>query len=163
MKKVASFLVEKRKILLCLFLVLAAVSLPLMGQVRINYDLTKYLSAESRMKQGMQLMEQEFGPSDSSQLMVMIPDLSASEKEDILHDLEVPSVVPRSNVCESLCIFSLVLAQILGVVDILPESSLCHRSRNNNIVGNTTAVSPLVSVVSKLNVSSTSRNVHQVS
>ena len=87
MKKVASFLVEKRKILLCLFLVLAAVSLPLMGQVRINYDLTKYLSAESRMKQGMQLMEHEFGPSDSSQLRVMIPDLSDSEKEEILHDL----------------------------------------------------------------------------
>ena len=87
MKKVASFLVEKRKILLCLFLVLAAVSLPLMGQVRINYDLTKYLSAESRMKQGMQLMEQEFGPSDSSQLRVMIPDLSDSEKEDVLHEL----------------------------------------------------------------------------
>ncbi len=87
MKKVASFLVEKRKILLCLFLVLAAVSLPLMGQVRIHYDLSKYLSAESRMKQGMQLMEQEFGPSDSSQLRVMIPDLSASEKEEILHDL----------------------------------------------------------------------------
>ena len=87
MKKVASFLVEKRKILLCLFLVLAAVSLPLMGQVRINYDLTKYLSAESRMKQGMQLMEQEFGPSDSSQLRVMIPDLSDSEKEDVFHEL----------------------------------------------------------------------------
>ena len=78
MKKVASFLVEKRKILLCLFLVLAAVSLPLMGQVRINYDLTKYLASEARMKQGMQLMEHEFGPSDSSQLRVMIPDLSAS-------------------------------------------------------------------------------------
>ena len=87
MKKMASFLVANRKILLCLFLVLAAVSLPLMGQVRINYDLTKYLSAESRMKQGMQLMEQEFGPSDSSQLRVMIPDLSDSEKEDILHEL----------------------------------------------------------------------------
>ena len=87
MKKAASFLVEKRKILLCLFLVLAAVSLPLMGQVRINYDLTQYLSAESRMKQGMQLMEQEFGPSDSSQLRVMIPDLSDPEKEEIFRDL----------------------------------------------------------------------------
>ena len=87
MKKAASFLVEKRKILLCLFLVLAAVSLPLMGQVRINYDLSKYLSSESRMKQGMQLMEQEFGPSASSQLRVMIPDLSDAEKEDVLQDL----------------------------------------------------------------------------
>ena len=89
MKKAASFLVEKRKILLCLFLVLAAVSLPLMRQVRINYDLTQYLSAESRMKQGMQLMEQEFGPSDSSQLRVMIPDLSDPEKEEIFRDLSM--------------------------------------------------------------------------
>ena len=87
MKKVASFLVEKRKILLCLFLVLAAVSLPLMSHVRINYDLTKYLSAESRMKQGIQLMEQEFGPLNSSQLRVMIPDLSDTEKEEILREL----------------------------------------------------------------------------
>ena len=87
MKKIASFLVEKRKILLCLFLVLAAASLPLMGQVRINYDLTKYLSEDSRMKQGMQLMEQEFGASDSSNLRVMIPCLSDSEKEDIFREL----------------------------------------------------------------------------
>ena len=89
MNKIASFLVEKRKILLCLFLVLAAISLPLMGQVRINYDLTKYLSAESRMKQGMQLMEQEFGPSESSQLRVMLPDLSETEQEEIRHELSL--------------------------------------------------------------------------
>ena len=87
MKKFASFLAEKRTILLCLFLALAAVSLPLMGQVHINYDLTKYLSADSRMKQGMQLMEQEFGPSDSSRLRVMLPDLSETEQEEILQEL----------------------------------------------------------------------------
>ena len=60
MKSIASFLTDKRKMLLCFFLILAAVCLPLAGMVNINYDLTKYLSADSRMKQGMELMEQEF-------------------------------------------------------------------------------------------------------
>ena len=83
MKKAASFLVEKRKILLCIFLVLAAVSLPLAGTVNINYDLTKYLSADSHMKQGMELMAQEFGPTDSSRLRVMFTGLPEEEKEEI--------------------------------------------------------------------------------
>ena len=75
MKSIASFLTDKRKILLCFFLVLAAVSLPLAGMVNINYDLTKYLSADSRMKQGMELMEQEFGTEESSRLRVMFSGL----------------------------------------------------------------------------------------
>ena len=83
MKKFASFLVDKRKILLCFFLVLAAVSLPLAGMVNINYDLTEYLGSDSRMKQGMQLMEQEFGSAASSGLRVMFSGLEEGEKEDI--------------------------------------------------------------------------------
>ena len=83
MKKFASFLVDKRKILLCFFLVLAAVSLPLAGMVNINYDLTEYLGSDSRMKQGMQLMEQEFGAAASSGLRVMFSGLEEGEKEDI--------------------------------------------------------------------------------
>ena len=59
MKKMASFLVDHRRIFLCLFLLLAAVSLALAGQVRINYDLTEYLPEDSRMKQGIRRMEQE--------------------------------------------------------------------------------------------------------
>ena len=95
MKKAASFLVEKRKILFCLFLALAAASLLLMGRVRINYDLTKYLSADSRMKQGMQLMEQAFGSSPSSQLRVMFPDLPDEEKTGILRELADMESVSR--------------------------------------------------------------------
>ena len=89
MKKTASFLVEKRKILFCLFLALAASSLLLMGHVRINYDLTKYLSADSRMKQGIRLMDSEFGSASASQLRIMFPDLSEDEKPQILEDLAV--------------------------------------------------------------------------
>ena len=83
MKSIASFLVNKRKILLCFFLILAAVSLPLAGMVNINYDLTKYLSADSRMKQGMELMEQEFGTEESSRLRVMFSGLEEEEKKEI--------------------------------------------------------------------------------
>ena len=83
MKKIAAFLVEKRRILLCLFLALAAVCALLAPRVRINYDLTEYLPADSRMKQGIQRMEQEFGREDSSQLRVMLPGLNEAEKEEV--------------------------------------------------------------------------------
>ncbi|MCR5461389.1 MAG: MMPL family transporter, partial [Acetatifactor sp.] len=82
MKKTAAFLVNRRHILLCFFLLLAAISLPLAGRVRINYDLSQYLPADSRMKQGMRLMEQEFGPSVSSQLRVMFRGLTEEEKSE---------------------------------------------------------------------------------
>ena len=83
MKKAAAFLVDKRRLFLCFFLVLAAVSILLIPQVRINYDLTQYLPADSRMKQGMQLMEQEFGPVESSRLRVMFTGLSEEEKKEV--------------------------------------------------------------------------------
>ena len=91
MKKAAAFLVRKRRLFLGVFLALMGVSLLLIGQVRINYDLTKYLPADSPMKQGIQLMEQEFGRTASSRLRVMLHDLSEEEKEEVrswLSDLE---------------------------------------------------------------------------
>ena len=84
MNRAAEFLVRKRKILLGLFLVLTIASLFLAGQVKVNYDLTKYLPDGSRMKEGTRLMEQEFGKEASSRLRVMIPGLSETEKEEVL-------------------------------------------------------------------------------
>ena len=83
MKKAASFLVDKRRFFLCAFLVLTAVSLILISRVKINYDLTQYLPGDSRMKQGIRLMEEEFGPASSSQLRVMLPGLTEEEKEEV--------------------------------------------------------------------------------
>ena len=83
MKKAADLLVDKRRILLCFFLVLAAVSLPLAGKVRINYDLAAYLPEDSHMKQGMELMEGEFGQASASQLRVMLTGLSEEEKTEV--------------------------------------------------------------------------------
>ena len=84
MKKAAALLVDKRYIFLSLFLALAAVCLLLAGQVRVNYDLAEYLPPDSGMKQGMRLMEQEFGETPSSRLRVMLPGLSEEEKPEIL-------------------------------------------------------------------------------
>ena len=84
MKRTAAFLVNRRRILLAFFLALAAVSLVLAGRVTINYDLTEYLPEDSRMKQGMQLMEGEFGPAVSSDLRVMLTGLSEEEKAEAL-------------------------------------------------------------------------------
>ena len=81
MGRLTAFLVEKRKLLLCMFLILAAVSLLLIGHISINYDLTKYLPADSNMKQGIKLMEQEFGPGVTSNLRVMLSGLSEEEKK----------------------------------------------------------------------------------
>ena len=83
MKKAAAFLVEKRRIFLGFFLVLAAVSFLLAGRVRINYDLAQYLPAESGMKQGMQRMEGEFGKEVSSVLRVMFTGITEDEEEEI--------------------------------------------------------------------------------
>ena len=96
MKKTAAFLVDNRKRFLCLFLILAAASLLSAGRVRINYDLTRYLPADSHMREGMALMEREFGPASSSALRVMFKGLSETEKAAVfsrLSDLAQPSAV----------------------------------------------------------------------
>ena len=84
MKKAAAFLVDQRKILLGLFLALAAVSLLLIARVNINYDLTRYLPADSHMREGIRLMEQEFGQEASSDLRVMIGGLTEEERDIVL-------------------------------------------------------------------------------
>lgn len=82
MKKTASFLVEKRLILFILFLALASVSLLLATQVKTNYDLAEYLPDDSRMKQGMRIMEQAFGPTAASDLRVMLTGLTEAEQAE---------------------------------------------------------------------------------
>ena len=87
MKKAARLLVGKRRAFFGFFLLLAAVSLFFAGQVRINYDLAEYLPDQSGMKQGMRLMEQEFGKEVSSGLRVMFTGLAEQEKEGIYQEL----------------------------------------------------------------------------
>lgn len=83
MKKIANFLVDKRHIILTIFLLFAGISGFLMGKVSLNYDMTKYLPEDFSMKKGMDIMEKEFGEEHSSSLRVMFSNLSETEKTEI--------------------------------------------------------------------------------
>ena len=90
MKKLASFLVDKRYVVLILILILAVISAMLIPQVEVNNDMTKYLAEDSPMRQGLNIMEDEFPDSDSEQsIRVMFTGLSEEEKADVLSELEV--------------------------------------------------------------------------
>ena len=58
-----------RAIELC-FAAMTLISLFLMPFVRVNYDLTEYLPASAASKQGLDLMEQEFGYPGTARIMI---------------------------------------------------------------------------------------------
>ena len=60
MKKAASFLTKHRYIIASVMIVLTIVCVALAFTVPINRDRTKYLADESRMKQGLAIMESSF-------------------------------------------------------------------------------------------------------
>lgn len=85
MRKISSFLVDKRKTVLIVFLVLTVICAVLMTQVGINSDMTKYLPADSSMKQGLDIVEEEFPAASSFNLM--IEGLKEGEKEQVAEEL----------------------------------------------------------------------------
>ena len=89
MNKLSDFIVNKRKPLLAVILLLAIICGILMTKVYINSDLTKYLSDESQMKQGLDVMGEEFPDEVTlNTIRVMVDDLSAKEKTEVLTTLE---------------------------------------------------------------------------
>ncbi len=89
MNKIATFLVKSRYILLTIFLLMAAASFFLMQKVNINEDMSKYLPASSKMKEGTKELAKEFpNMSEPSTIRVMFDDLSDSQKENVLVQLK---------------------------------------------------------------------------
>lgn len=88
MKKITNFIVEKRNIILFLFLILTGVCFYTMNKVTINYELSSYLPKTSETRKGMDLMEEEFTTDETSSLNVMFEDLSSEEKTTILEELK---------------------------------------------------------------------------
>lgn len=88
MKKITNFIVEKRNIILIIFLILSGISLFMSQKVNINYDIAKYLPSTSETRIGMNIMESEFDEEKSSSLNLMFKDLKETEKEEILDNLE---------------------------------------------------------------------------
>ncbi|MBP3719742.1 MAG: MMPL family transporter, partial [Clostridia bacterium] len=88
MKRAARWIVRHRLPLTAVLLALSAVCGLLSFQVPINADMTKYLPADSAMKQGMDVMEREFGSlSLPPTLRVMIENLPAEEEAGALETL----------------------------------------------------------------------------
>ncbi len=89
MKKIADFLVEKRKLVLAVVLLLTVISAVLMTKVNIITDMTEFLPDNSSMKQGIDVMEEEFADMElSNTIRVMFTDLPQEEKKDIKEQLE---------------------------------------------------------------------------
>ena len=88
MKKITNFIVDKRYIILFLFLILSSISLFLSSKVKINYDIAKYLPADSEIRTGMDIMENEFEKIKSSSFNLMFKGLNDKEKIIIYEQLE---------------------------------------------------------------------------
>ena len=85
MKKIASFIVNKRYIVLGVMLALCIVSAMLIPKVNVNTDMTKYLPDDFSMKIGMDIMNEEFPAMDSSQtIRVMATGLDEAQRKELL-------------------------------------------------------------------------------
>ncbi|MCL2121480.1 MAG: MMPL family transporter [Clostridiales bacterium] len=89
MRKIANFIVEHRILTLIMVLTAAAFCGMLALRVDINSDMTKYLSESSSMKQGMDVMQEEFPDlEDRYTIRVMFSGLPYAEKPAIKAELE---------------------------------------------------------------------------
>lgn len=88
MDKIANFLINKRLYIFIVMVVLAMGSVFLIFQTKINYDLTKYLPADSEMKKGIDLMASEFDDELTSHIRIVITGLDTTEKMEIKDLLE---------------------------------------------------------------------------
>lgn len=77
MKKISAFIVKIRYFLLAFWVVATAVSIFLIPRVKIEYDTTVYLPENTRVKQSLRVMEEEFGLT--GQASVMIEDVDPVE------------------------------------------------------------------------------------
>lgn len=94
MRKLSGFLVEKRRVVFIVMMLLSAVSLFLIPKVRVNTDMTKYLPKSSPMKQGIDIMAGEFAQmSVPDTVRVMFRGVPEEEREKLLAEMkETPHV-----------------------------------------------------------------------
>lgn len=88
LKKVVDFLTKKRLLIFIITIILAIGSGIAMLFVNINEDMTKYLPEDSQMKQGMDIMENEFETTTTNETFkIMFEDLESNEKQTIFEEL----------------------------------------------------------------------------
>ncbi|MDR0813018.1 MAG: MMPL family transporter [Oscillospiraceae bacterium] len=80
MNRISGFLVKYGKVILALFIALAAVCGMLMTKVTVNSDMTRYLPDSSPVKTGIAVLQSEF--PDASLFNIMVKDLPDGDKQD---------------------------------------------------------------------------------
>ncbi len=88
MRKITDFIINKRHLILILFIIFTIVSGILSTKVKINHDIAEYLPDTSETRIGMDIMEEEFSETETSSLNIMFENLSNEEKQKIKNDLE---------------------------------------------------------------------------
>lgn len=87
MKKIVNFIIEKRFLMLTLFILCAIFCVFLSSKVNINYDIANYLPKSSNVKKGLDIMNSEF-ISDSSSFYIMFDDLDDDEKLKTFYEIK---------------------------------------------------------------------------
>lgn len=83
MNKIAGFIVNHKKTILILFLIIFVISLILMLNVGQNYDMSKYLPKNSNSKKGIDVLEKEYAYNGQANLLLSgltIPEIIQYEK-----------------------------------------------------------------------------------
>ena len=88
MKKITDFIVDKRYFILGLFIIFTITCFFLSSNVKINYDIAKYLPLSSKVRIGNNIMDKEFKNVETSTLNIMFQDLKSDEKVKIKEELE---------------------------------------------------------------------------
>ncbi|MDE7380168.1 MAG: MMPL family transporter, partial [Clostridia bacterium] len=70
MKKLASFIIDKKNYIIIIFIALIAYCIWGMGQVKVEYDITTYLPSNTDTKQALDIMEDEFVTFGSAKFML---------------------------------------------------------------------------------------------
>lgn len=70
MDKIANFIVEHRKKIGVAFIIIIAISLLLIPQVKINYDLSEYIPNNTQSKVALDMVKNEFGMQSIARVMI---------------------------------------------------------------------------------------------
>jgi len=113
MKAFGNFIVNRRKFLLAVFVLLTVLSAWLATTVNTNRDLSLYLPIDSPTRIGSNIMTDEFGDDETTQLYLMFTGLTEDESAEIYQELQglppIEAVAERVDASGEQVLFTLTL------------------------------------------------------
>ena len=70
LNKIIDFIINKRKLVEKLFGIMVIISIICIPFVKVNYDLSEYLPESVASRQGLNIMEDEFGYPGTARIMI---------------------------------------------------------------------------------------------